>query len=285
MTAHINLMQIFKSTSEIRTFLAENAIDKTVGFVPTMGALHYGHAALVERSISENDITICSIFVNPLQFNRKEDLDTYPDRILEDKKLLEELNCDILFRPSVEDIYFDEERLEYDFGSIGKGMEAEYRPGHFAGVAEVIHRFFKILRPDRAYFGEKDYQQLAIVRWLVEHYHHKTKIIPCATIRDESGLAMSSRNYNLSPNEYHLASKIYQILSFCKENKKNYAPTDLERICFERLQDNFKPEYFTIADQFTMVPLKSWEDSEYPRAFVAAYCGKVRLIDNLSLIS
>ncbi len=258
---------------------------QTVGFVPTMGALHSGHSALVERSVAENDITICSIFVNPLQFNRKEDLDTYPDRMQADIDLLEDLNCHILFNPSKEDIYSDESRLTYDFGSIGKGMEAEYRPGHFEGVAEVIHRFFNILKPTRAYFGEKDYQQLAIVRWLTEKYAHSTEIVGCETIRDKSGLAMSSRNYNLSAEEYEKASDIFKTLSYCRDNKGSFQPQELAKICFDMLSVDFRPEYFTIADQFTMEPLKEWTDSEYPRAFVAAYCGNVRLIDNLSLIT
>lgn len=276
-------MQTFEKSAAIKVYLEESARNLSVGFVPTMGALHAGHSSLIKRSVSENDLTICSIFVNPLQFNRKEDLDSYPDRIMADKEILEEANCDILFLPKVEEIYPDEGRLDYDFGTIGEGMEAEYRPGHFQGVAEVIHRFFTILKPTRAYFGEKDYQQLAIIRWLVDRYDHPTEIIPCETIRAESGLAMSSRNYNLSNDEYEKAAEIYEILSFCKNNKDKFAPTDLEKVCLDKLKVNFRPEYFTIADQYSMVPLKDWTDSNYPRAFVAAYCGSVRLIDNLAL--
>lgn len=277
-------MRIFKSSSEISQFLDSIQASTTIGFVPTMGALHHGHSALIQRSVKENDLTICSIFVNPLQFNRKEDLDSYPDRLEADIAILEEVGCDLLFHPGAEDIYPDSSRLNYDFGSIGKGMEAEYRPGHFEGVAEVIHRFFEILNPSKAYFGEKDYQQIAIVRWLVDQYGHATEIVECATIRDKSGLAMSSRNYNLTKEQYELASEIYRALYYCRKNKGNIKPTELAELCFNKLKVNFKPEYFTIADQFTMVPLKQWSDSQYPRAFVAAYCGAVRLIDNLSLL-
>lgn len=276
-------MRIFKKASEIKAHLKGLPKNSSIGFVPTMGALHQGHSALIDRSVDENDFTICSIFVNPLQFNRKEDLDSYPDRLQADREMLSEHACDILFQPPKEDIYSDEHRLTYDFGSIGLGMEADYRPGHFQGVAEVIHRFFNILEPSRAYFGEKDYQQLAIIRWLTERYQHEVDVVPCKTIRDKNGLAMSSRNYNLSEEEYQQAGEIYQTLQYCKQYKGQKAPEQLAKECFIKLTVNFKPEYFTIADQYTMKPLESWEDSDHPRAFVAAYCGNVRLIDNLAL--
>jgi len=276
-------MRIFNTKKDITDYLSTLLENQTTGFVPTMGALHNGHAALIERSVEENDVTICSIFVNPLQFNRIEDLESYPDRLNADIEVLERSKCNVLFLPKVEEIYEDEARIEYDFGTIGLGMEAEHRPGHFEGVAEVIHRFFNILRPNRAYFGEKDYQQLAIIRWLVESYEHNTEVIPCKTIRDVSGLAMSSRNYNLSKEQYQQASEIYKVLSYAAQAKDEKEPEELAEVCLERLKTNFKPEYFTIADQYSMIPLKKWTDSENPRAFVAAYCGDVRLIDNLSL--
>ncbi|MAY84231.1 MAG: pantoate--beta-alanine ligase [Flavobacteriales bacterium] len=276
-------MQTFKHSKAIKAYLEGLKTWTSIGFVPTMGALHKGHTALIDRSVRENDLTICSIFVNPLQFNRIEDLDSYPDRMQADCEMLIEHHCDILFNPRKEDIYEDEARLDYDFGSIGVGMEAEYRPGHFQGVAEVIHRFFNILKPSRAYFGEKDYQQLAIIRWLVDKYGHDVEVVPCETIRDKSGLAMSSRNYNLSAEQYQQASEIYEVLQFCRNHDKNIPPIELAEQCFEKLKQNFKPEYFTIADQYTMKPLNSWDDSDMPRAFVAAYCGDVRLIDNIAI--
>jgi len=276
-------MQTFRRSSEIITFLDNLPKGSRIGFVPTMGALHQGHAALIDRSVAENEISICSIFVNPLQFNREEDLATYPNRMEADRKLLQDHHCDLLFIPSKDDIYHDEMRLDYDFGSIGQGMEAEYRPGHFQGVAEVIHRFFNILKPTHAYFGEKDYQQLAIIRWLVERHDHSVKVVPCETVRDANGLAMSSRNYNLSKHQYDLASKIYEVLKACRHNKGELPPPELAQECLNHLKQEFKPEYFTIADQFSMVPLEKWSDSDYPRAFVAAYCGSVRLIDNIAL--
>ena len=255
----------------------------TIGFVATMGALHEGHIALIERAKKENTLVVCSIFVNPLQFNRKVDLDEYPDRLVEDTALLEKANCDILYTPSKEDIYPNQPDLNFDFGSIGKGMEAEYRPKHFEGVAAVINRFFELLHPTRAYFGEKDYQQLAIVRWLTEEKQFNTKVIGCETIRFDNGLAMSSRNFLLAEDEFETASKIYQTLQFCKENRLNFQPKELAAKCFKMLEKDFDPEYFIIADELTMKPLTNWSDSENPRAFVAAYLSTVRLIDNLSL--
>jgi len=276
-------MQTFNHSKEIKAFLSNLSPGTSIGFVPTMGALHQGHTALIDRSVEENDISICSIFVNPLQFNRQEDLDSYPDRMQADREMLFEHGCDLLFHPQKDDIYPDVSRLDYNFGSIGIGMEAEYRPGHFQGVAEVIHRFFNILKPSRAYFGEKDYQQLAIIRWLVDQYGHDVEVVPCETIRNDSGLAMSSRNYNLSDSEYEQASEIYEVLQFCRNHVQKTPPMELAKQCFEKLNTNFKVEYFTIADQFSMIPLIKWEDSDFPRAFVAAYCGKVRLIDNIAL--
>lgn len=257
---------------------------KKIGFVPTMGALHYGHMALVRRAKEENDLVVCSIFVNPLQFNRKEDLSNYPNRLKEDSAMLEEVGCDILFTPSKEELYTNQPALDFDFGSIAKGMEAEYRPGHFEGVAAVIERFLSILSPHKAYFGEKDYQQLAIVRWVKEHFNFDTEIIGCKTVRDENGLAMSSRNYLLEEKHYITASKIYQLMKYCQTQVGQQAPQELAKYCFEALKKDFKPEYFEIVDENSLNPIKAWSESKRPRVFVAAYLGSVRLIDNLSLV-
>lgn len=255
----------------------------TIGFVATMGALHEGHIALIEQAKKENDLVVCSIFVNPLQFNRKVDLDEYPNRLEEDIDLLKQANCDILYTPKKEDIYPSQPDLNFDFGSIGKGMEAEYRPKHFEGVAAVINRFFEILQPTKAYFGEKDYQQLAIVRWLTKEKQFDTEVVGCETVRFDNGLAMSSRNFLLAEAEFKTASKIYQTLQFCKNNQSNYQPEELAAKCFKMLEEEFDPEYFIIADELTMKPIIKWADSSNPRAFVAAYLSTVRLIDNLSL--
>lgn len=277
-------MKIFTSVRDISIYLeTQMSAGMTTGFVPTMGALHHGHMALIQQAKKEVDLVICSIFVNPLQFNRKEDLDNYPDRLAEDRALLEAENCDVLFAPTKEELYPSKPNMNFDFGSIGIGMEALHRPNHFEGVAAVINRFLEILKPTKAYFGEKDYQQLAIIRWLVEEKKFPTIIMGCETVRFESGLAMSSRNYRLSKSDLQTASKIYELLSYCQENPHSLEPKELEKHCMSELQLNFDPEYFIIADENNLRSIESWSDSKSPRAFVAAYLSGVRLIDNLSL--
>ena len=280
-------MKKFTSLNKLQAHLRQLA-DKGIktGFVPTMGALHQGHLSLIEQAKMEVDQVICSIFVNPLQFNRSEDLKNYPQREEEDIQLLNSVDCDLLFVPHHEEIYPDQPNFNFNFGSIGKGMEAEYRPGHFEGVAAVIHQFLKLLQPDRAYFGEKDYQQLAIVKWLVKQYNFKTKIIGCPTKRAENGLALSSRNYLLNPAELEQAGEIYQSFTLALEKSSSMDPDSICRLCREKLEEKgFEVEYFTIVDENSMKAIKSWEDSNSPRAFVAANLSGVRLIDNLSLIS
>jgi pantoate--beta-alanine ligase len=278
-------MKQYNTSKEIQTELKELRKNSTsIGFVPTMGALHEGHLALIRRAKAENEVVVCSIFVNPLQFNREEDLTSYPNRMKEDKKMLESVDCDYLFTPSREDLYKEEPNLNFNFGSLGIGMEAEYRPGHFEGVAAVIDRFLDILRPHRAYFGEKDFQQLAIVRWLVEQKGADTEIIECKTERFPNGLAMSSRNYNLKPDEFEQASEIYRLMQYCKTQLPQKTPQELSAYGLEKLQENFEPEYFTIVDEDTLKPIEKWSDSARPRVFVAAYLSSVRLIDNMSLI-
>ncbi|MEX2380133.1 MAG: pantoate--beta-alanine ligase [Vicingaceae bacterium] len=274
----------FEHPEAIQSHLRELAqAGKKIGFVPTMGALHYGHMALVRRAKKENDLVVCSIFVNPLQFNRREDLTNYPNRLKEDSEMLKEVGCDILFTPSKKELYTNQPSIDFDFGSIAQGMEAEYRPGHFEGVAAVIERFLSILSPHKAYFGEKDFQQLAIVRWVKEHFKFDTKIIGCETVRDENGLAMSSRNYLLEEKHYITASEIYQLMKYCQTQVGKQDPQELAKNCFETLKKNFKPEYFEIVDEKSLKPIKKWSESKRPRVFVAAYLGAVRLIDNLSL--
>lgn len=278
-------MRQYNSSKEIQTDLMKLRKRSTsIGFVPTMGALHEGHLALIRKAKAENQRVVCSIFVNPLQFNRQEDLTTYPNRMKEDKKMLESVDCDYLFTPSKEDLYEEEPAMNFNFGSLGVGMEAEYRPGHFEGVAAVIDRFLDILEPDRAYFGEKDFQQLAIVRWLVDQKGADTKIVGCKTERFPNGLAMSSRNYNLQPNEFEQASEIYRLMQYCKTQIPKMSPKELSAYGLEKLQDNFEPEYFTIVDEDTLKPIEKWSESAKPRVFVAAYLSSVRLIDNMSLI-
>lgn len=277
-------MKVFTSIPQIQSHLRDvKDRDASVGFVPTMGALHQGHLALIKQAKEECDVVVCSIFVNPLQFNRKEDLDSYPDRLEEDQQLLISVGCDVLFLPKRNEMYPEPPNLDFDFGSVGVGMEAEHRPQHFEGVAAVINRFFEVLKPTKAYFGEKDYQQLAIIRWLVNEKNFKVEVVGCKTIRFDNGLAMSSRNYLLNEEELRKAAKIYEVLQYCKQNRDQMDPIELSLECYSMLQELFNPEYFKIVDEDTMVALEKWSDSERPRAFVAAYMSSVRLIDNLSL--
>ena len=262
--------------------LVENA--KSIGFVPTMGALHLGHLKLIEIAKQENDIVVCSIFVNPLQFNRLEDLEKYPNRLEEDSNLLESINCDILFCPTNKDVYQDVKITTYDFGFMESLMEGEKRPGHFNGVANVISRLFEIVRPNKAYFGEKDYQQLAIIRKLATENYPKVEIVPCKTVSNSKGLALSSRNFRLNENELSTATKIYEAMQFCLINKANNSPTQLIKFVSSLLADDFNVEYIMIADEVNLQPIENWSASNSPRIFIAAHLAGVRLIDNLSLI-
>lgn len=256
----------------------------SVGFVPTMGALHQGHLALIRKAKKENDKVICSIFVNPLQFNNQKDFETYPNTLSRDLQLLKEENCDVVFLPEKEDLYGESPILKFDFGGIGKVMEGEKRPGHFDGMAAVVKRFLEVVQPTRAYFGEKDFQQLTIIKWLNNTFQLQAEIIGCKTIRETNGLALSSRNLLLTAEELEVAPLLYQTLRYCNSQYKKIPVTQLQEECIHRLNEKFRVEYFLIVDEETLQPIKNWRDSAKPRAFVVAHLGAVRLIDNLALI-
>ena len=213
-------MQIFKSKVELQKHLSKLVNEKTIGFVPTMGALHSGHLQLISESKQECDITICSIFVNPTQFNNSEDLANYPKTIDSDLEQLNQLACDIVYTPTANDLYKkDEKAKEFDFGSLASSMEGEFRPGHFNGMATIVEKFFNIVTPTKAFFGEKDLQQLQIVRELVKQTNSPINIIGVPTIREQNGLAKSSRNKLLSEEAKQEAALIYNCLQYCKQNK------------------------------------------------------------------
>ena len=254
-----------------------------IGFVPTMGALHRGHVALVERSVRENHVTVCSIFVNPLQFNNKEDLAKYPRMLNDDLKLLEQARCDMVFVPSVEEMYPNEVLEHYHFGSLEKTMEGAFRPGHFSGVAIVIKRLFNFVQPDRAYFGEKDFQQLAVIRKLVKTETLPIHIVACPTVREEDGLAMSSRNRRLSPEERAIAPKVYHILLNASQLFPHKGVYEIEQFVVSEIEKERKIrlEYFSIVDKKT---LKKSGDLDNPNGLIgciAFWVGKIRLIDNI----
>ena len=278
-------MIILNTIEETRRWLSSRRAEgKTIGFVPTMGALHHGHLQLIRRSCKENDITGCSIFVNPIQFNNPEDLAKYPRTLEDDVAMLEKEACDLVFVPSVEEMYPEPVREKYDFGDLENVMEGKYRPGHFNGVAVVVKKLLDIFEPDKAYFGEKDFQQLRIIQALVKMEKMPVEIVPCPTIRENDGLAMSSRNRRLSPEDRIIAAEIYRTLQLAKELAKTRTVAEVRDISAARLADKgFRVDYFEIANSGTLQPALSCEEAPGVIACVAAFLGKVRLIDNMIL--
>lgn len=256
---------------------------KLVGFVPTMGALHQGHLQLVKRAKKENDVVIVTIFVNPLQFNNSTDLEKYPNQIEEDIQLLEKENCDVLFKPTTEEVYNGYKVRDFDFGELENVMEGVNRPGHFNGVANIIYRLFDLIRPTKAYFGEKDFQQLAIVRNLQKQCFPKVEVVGCETVRSESGLALSSRNLRLNKEDLVKAASIHKAMKFCKENLDKYSPKEVIEKARKILSNDFIVEYFSIAEEVALQSINDWREAEKFRVFIAARISNVRLIDNLSL--
>jgi pantoate--beta-alanine ligase len=279
-------MQTFKTIKGLREALsAERAAGKTIGFVPTMGALHEGHLELMRRALSENDCLVVSIFVNPIQFNNKVDLEKYP-RVLEaDSKMLENIGCQYLFAPDVSEIYPEPDKSEYDFGLLSEVMEAAFRPGHFNGVAIVVRKLFEIVEPEKAYFGEKDFQQLAVIKQLVKMLEMPVKIIPCSIVREFDGLAMSSRNVRLTEHERVLAPNIYKTLQKAIKLRNVLSPEELRRWTREQLEaiPEFNIDYVEIAEDQQLQPFQHWNDASGAILFVALFLGKVRLIDNVRI--
>lgn len=262
--------------------------NKTIGLVPTMGALHQGHASLVRRAVCENDVCFVSVFVNPTQFNNKEDLAKYPRNLERDAKLLESLGAHFVFAPTPEEMYTAEEMnstFEYDFEGLDKVMEGKMRPGHFNGVVQVVSRLFYLVKPDKAYFGEKDYQQLAIIHQMVERSALKDtfgnlKIIGCPIVRQDDGLALSSRNERLSEAEKKLATNIYKTLKLSVESAKNASVREVEQQVTDAINaiNGLEVEYYEIVDQTTLLPAT---DFSHAIGCITVYCGPVRLIDNI----
>lgn len=256
---------------------------KNVGFVPTMGALHDGHISLVKRSVEENDVTVVSVFVNPTQFNDKADLERYPRTEEADKKLLEAAGCDIVFMPQVEEMYPEEDTRVFNFGSIETVMEGKYRPGHFNGVAQIVSKLFYAVEPTRSYFGEKDFQQVAIIRDMVKQLNIPVEIIACPIIREESGLARSSRNELLTTEERKKAALISQVLSKSVNFAKEMSVEEVKNWVNDQFKsdDTFKMDYYDIVDGNSLQSVSSWDESDYIVGCIAIYCGKIRLIDNI----
>ena len=278
-------MFIFKSKKELQKHLSAFGNKKTIGFVPTMGALHHGHLHLIEQSNLKCDISICSIFVNPTQFNNAKDLTDYPNTLTVDLEMLEKVECDIVYNPPVNDIYAKGETAKsYDFGSLVTSMEGEFRPGHFNGMATVIEKLFNIINPTIAFFGQKDLQQLYIVKALVKQMQSPILIEGVETVREESGLAKSSRNKLLSASAKKEARLIYSCLNYCQKNKEK-GVNELKSYIQQQFlkQENFTLEYAEFVALKTMLPIKNWEEENKNAVSISAYHSGVRLIDNIIL--
>ena len=277
-------MKIVNNIKELKGYLAEEKRNnKQVGFVPTMGALHEGHLSLVKRCVEENDVCVVSIFVNPTQFNDKHDLETYPRTLEKDCSLLEPAGCDYVFAPSVEEMYPEPDTRTFDFGLVSAVMEGARRPGHFNGVAQIVSKLFYAVEPDNAYFGEKDFQQIAVIRAMVEQLNIPVKIIACPILREADGLALSSRNVRLTSEQRQKAPLIARTLK--ESTTFAHEKSVQEVIDYVVNTINADPvmrvEYYEIVDGYTLESIQNWSDTTYPIGCITVYCGEVRLIDNM----
>ena len=281
-------MLIFNKKSDLSAFLSPLIHqNKSIGFVPTMGALHNGHLSLLEKSFSENDVTVMSIFVNPTQFNNAEDLDKYPRTLERDVQIMKELSNNIIvYAPEVADIYEGNTVSEiFNYDGLENQMEGKHRPGHFDGVGTIVKRLFEIIKPNKAYFGEKDFQQLQIVKKLVTKYNIPVEVIGCPIHRETNGLAMSSRNERLSVEAKEKAAVIFQILNTAKAFFQNNSVENTIQFVENEFKKHpeFELEYFEIADETTLLPISEKEANKKYRGFIAIFIENIRLIDNISL--
>ena len=279
-------MMIFRSIVDLQNELFNYRKEgKKIGLVPTMGALHQGHASLVRRSVDDNDITVVSVFVNPTQFNDKNDLKNYPRTLEADCALLEECKADIVFAPSVEEMYPVEDKRVFEFPPVTTVMEGAHRLGHFNGVCQVVSRLFYIVRPTNAYFGEKDWQQIAVIKAMVKYLQLPVNIVECPIIRDQSGLALSSRNQLLSEDERKIATNIFKYLDKSRAKAKKESVKQVHDFVVDNINaiEGLQVEYFEIVDGNTLLSISSWDESDYVVGCITVYCGSipVRLIDHI----
>lgn len=279
-------MKIFTSADELRAVLDAEE-QSQIGFVPTMGALHAGHRSLVERARRENRTVVASVFVNPTQFNDKNDLKHYPRTPEADARLLEQAGADYVFMPSVAQIYPAEDTRQFDFGQIDKVMEGATRPGHFNGVAQVVSRLFDIVRPARAYFGEKDFQQIAVIRAMVAALRLKVEIVDCPIVRDGDGLALSSRNALLDAAHRTAAPRIYATLRAAVERSQSITPAELKAWVTAEVERDplLRVIYYQSVDAQTMQEVAAWSDADRIQGCIAVQAGNIRLIDNIRIRS
>ncbi len=277
-------MEIIRTVDELKSRISAHKVQgHTVGLVPTMGALHAGHISLIDRARADNDIVVVSVFVNPTQFNNPEDLRTYPRTEEADCEKLNAANVDYAFIPSVEEVYPEEDTRIFDLGAVAEVMEGAMRPGHFNGVAQIVSKLFYMVNPDRAYFGEKDFQQIAIIRRMVELENINVEIIDCPIKRENDGLAMSSRNVRLSSEQRAVAPNIHKALNESIKYAENHTVAETKQHVINTINtfQFMEVEYYEIVDASTMQPIENWNDTKQPVGCITVYCGDVRLIDNI----
>lgn len=280
-------MKIINSRAELSRIITGLKTDgKTIGLVPTMGALHQGHLSLVRQAVAANDFTVATIFVNPTQFNNPNDLVSYPRTLDNDVLMLEEAGCSLLFAPSTDEIYTQEELEKpflFDFKGLDHVMEGKFRPNHFNGVVQIVSKLFEMVKPDRAYFGEKDFQQLAIIRLMTKSYNMPVEIIACPIVREKSGLAMSSRNMLLTDEQRTIAAHIYAVLDEGKQFMPNTPVAELKECSIAAIErkPELKVEYFDIVNGETLQSIEKWDDADYIVGCITVFCSKIRLIDNI----
>lgn len=278
-------MLIFNTISETQNYLkSQQRLGKTIGFVPTMGALHAGHISLIEQAKAENDLAVCSIFVNPTQFNNPEDLKKYPRTLEKDCEMLAPAGCNVVFAPSAEEMYPSLPQLRMNFDTLETVMEGKFRPGHFNGVGIVVSKLFNIVKPDKAYFGLKDLQQVAVIRQMVRDLSFDLEVVPCPTLREIDGLAMSSRNTRLSPEARALAPQIYKVLNLAKEKlQEGFSTKEMQEAVNQHFSKypEFELEYFEASDFDTLLPIEAKIEDGKTALCIAAFLGGVRLIDNI----
>ena len=277
-------MELIQTIRELRAKLdALRGEGKTIGLVPTMGALHAGHASLVKRAVAENDVVVVSDFVNPTQFNDKDDLAKYPRTLDADCRLLESCGAAFVFAPSVEEIYPEPDTRMFSYAPLDTVMEGKYRPGHFNGVCQIVSKLFLIVEPTRAYFGEKDFQQLAIIREMVRRYPFDLQIVGCPIVREADGLALSSRNARLSGEQRKQALQISKALFASVDYAKSHTLAETKAFVEKTIADaeGLRLEYFEIVDGNTLQTVGEWEESKYVVGCITVFCGEVRLIDNI----
>ena len=279
-------MKIVNSIKDLKAYLAEAKQDnKKIGFVPTMGALHNGHLSLVQHCVKNNDVCVVSVFVNPTQFNDKHDLETYPRTLEADCVLLESAGCDYVFAPSVEEMYPEPDTRTFDLGTVSEVMEGAKRPGHFNGVAQVVSKLFYIVEPDNAYFGEKDFQQIAVIKSMVAQLALPIEIVECAIVRGEDGLALSSRNTLLDAAHRAAAPHIYATLRAAVTQSQEMVPARLKEWVTAEVERNplLKVIYYQSVDARTMQEVAAWDDSPRIQGCIAVQAGDIRLIDNIRI--